>query len=139
VFVGRIVVDTKVKRRTARKIVGLLEVLFLLLVLAGGGALWLMAIRVPETSSPPAAASEPGTASIKLVWDKSPGPNVTGYKILIGLHPGDYVDTVSVGNEGTVTLTQLKKGTRYYLVVVAVDAAGNQSVPTNEVEVLTPD
>jgi hypothetical protein len=138
-LVGRIVVDKDVEKRKARKILGLLEALVLLIVLGGGGALWLTAIRAPETSSPPAAPGEPGTASIKLVWDKSPAPNVAGYKIMIGLHPKDYTDSVSVGNEATVTLTQLKKRTRYYIVVVAVDAHGNQSGPSNEIEVVTSD
>ena len=57
---------------------------------------------------------------------------------MIGARPGDYTDTVNVGNEGTVTLTNLKKGTRYYIVAVALDAEGNKSAPSNEIEVVTP-
>ncbi len=121
-----IIVDDDVKKRKAGKIAGLLVALFVLIALCAGGALWLTAIRVPETSSRP--------ASIKLAWDKSPSPNVTGYKILIGPHPRGYTDAVNVGNEGTVTLTQLMQGTRYYIVVVAVDAEGKQSAPSNEIE-----
>lgn len=116
----------------------MLVVLFVLIALCAGGALWVSAIRVPEKPSPLAAVAEPGTASIKLAWDKSPSQHARAYRIMIGLHPKDYTSTVSVGNEGTVTLTSLKKGTRYYIVVVAVDALGNQSAPSNEVEVVTP-
>jgi hypothetical protein len=134
VDLGRIVVDEDVKKRKAKRIVGLLEIFVLLIVIGGGGALWLMAIRAPDTSSPAAAVTEPGTGSIRLAWDKSPSQKVAGYKILFGFSPRTYTDSVSVGNEGTVTLTRLKNGTRYYIVVVAVDAEGNQSAPSNEIE-----
>lgn len=131
--------DQELKRKRAGRIAGLLAILVLLIVLGGGVALWLTAIRVPGTSAPAAAVSEPGSTSVKLVWDKSSSPKVTGYKIMFGARPGDYTDTVNVGNEGTVTLTNLKKGTRYYIVAVALDAEGNQSAPSNEIEVVTPD
>jgi chitodextrinase len=61
---------------------------------------------------------------------------VTGYKILFGTQPGNYSRSVSVGNQTTATLTGLEKGTRYYVVTVAVDAQGNQSRPSNEIEVV---
>jgi hypothetical protein len=58
---------------------------------------------------------------------------------MFGTHPKDYTNVVYVGNEGKATLTNLKKGTRYYIVTVAVDAQGNLSAPSNELEVVTPD
>jgi len=136
---GRIVVDQDANKKRAGRIAGLLAILVLVIVIAGGVALWLTALRAPAPSSPAAAVSEPGTASIKLAWDKSPSDKVMGYKIMIGTHPGDYTDTVNVGNEETATLTNLKKGTRYYIVAVALDAEGNKSAPSNEIEVVTPD
>jgi hypothetical protein len=131
-------VDEDVKKKRAGRIAGLLAILVLLIVIGGGVALWLTAIRAPEPSSPAAAVSEPGTVSIQLAWDKSPSDKVTGYRIMIGARPGDYTDTVNVGNEGSVTLTNLKKGTKYYIVAVALDAEGNKSAPSNEIEVVTP-
>jgi hypothetical protein len=59
---------------------------------------------------------------------------VTGYKILFGTQPGNYSRSLSVGNQTTATLTGLERGTRYYIVAVAVDAHGNQSGPSNEIE-----
>ena len=65
-------------------------------------------------------------------------PRVTGYKILFGTQPGDHPEAMSVGNQTSATLTGLRRATRYYIVTVAVDAQGNQSPPSNEVETLTP-
>ena len=41
---------------------------------------------------------------------------------------------MSVGNQTTATLTGLERGTKYYVVTIAVDAQGNQSRPSNEIE-----
>jgi hypothetical protein len=57
---------------------------------------------------------------------------------MFGPQPRVYTNVMDVGNEGTATLTNLKKGTRYYIVTLAVDAQGNQSAPSNEIEVVTP-
>ena len=131
--------DEDAKKKRAGRIAGLLTILVFLLAIGGGVALWVTALRPPEMSSPAAAVTEPGTASIKLAWDKSPSDKVTGYRIMFGTRPRDYTDTVNVVNEGSVTLTNLKKGTKYYIVAVSIDAEGHQSAPSNEIEVVTPD
>lgn len=43
---------------------------------------------------------------------------------------------MSVGNQTTATLTGLDRGAKYYVVTVAVDAQGNWSGPSNEIEVV---
>ena len=50
-----------------------------------------------------------------------------------------YTDSMTVGNESAAVLTPLKKGTKYYIVAVAIDDKGNQSPPSNEIEVITSD
>jgi len=127
-------------KRMTKRLLGLAIVVAigagLLVLLFVAGRLWWVALRGPETSAPSVAA-ESGTASISLAWDKSPDPAVTGYKILFGIQPGVHTDSVSVGNQATARLTNLKNGTKYYIVTIAVDAQGNRSPPSNEIEVVT--
>jgi hypothetical protein len=61
---------------------------------------------------------------------------VTGYRILYGTQPGLYTSSMSVGNQTAATLTGLERGTKYYVVTIAVDAQGNQSRPSNEIEIV---
>jgi hypothetical protein len=127
-------------RSTPKKLLGLVVVVAigagLLAVLFIAGRMWWVALRGPETSTPTAVATT-GTASISIAWDKSPAPAVAGYKVLFGTQPGVYSDSVSVGDQATATLGNLRNGTKYYIVTVAVDASGNQSPPSNEIEVVT--
>jgi len=127
-------------KRMTKRLLGLAIVVAigagLLVVLFVAGRLWWAALRGPETSAPSVAA-ESGTASISLAWEKSPDPTVTGYKILFGIQPGVHTDSVSVGDQATARLTNLKSGIKYYIVTIAVDAQGNTSPPSNEIEVVT--
>jgi fibronectin type III domain protein len=122
------------ERASANRIIGLLFLLGLVLAVCAGGILWYAGTRGPETPLPSATAS--GSASVKLAWNSSPSVKVIGYSILWGTESGRYTNSVEVGNETTGTLSGLKSGTTYYVVVVAVDAQGNRSPPSNELEVV---
>jgi hypothetical protein len=91
-----------------------------------------------QPASPAEGSAASATRSIRLAWDRSPDPSVTGYRILFGTVPGLYSSSLDVGNQTTATLNGLQSGTRYYIVAVAVDASGNRSPPSNELEVMTP-
>jgi Fibronectin type III domain len=90
----------------------------------------------PGTSVPAKPSTGAATGSIRLAWDKSPDENVIGYKILFGTQPGHYPRSVNVGNQTTATLTGLERATKYYVVVIALDAQGKQSGPSNEIEIV---
>lgn len=128
------VVSGRTKRTSANRIIGLLFVLGLVLVLCLGAILWHAGTRGPKTSGPSVTAS--GSSAVELAWDRSPSAKVTGYWILFGTESGRYPNSVEVGNETTGTLSGLKSGTKYYVVVVAVDAQGNRSPPSNELDVV---
>jgi hypothetical protein len=132
------VVSGRAKRPTANRIAGLLFVLGLVLVLCVGGILWYAGTRGPKTSGLSATASGSASASLKLAWDRSPSTKVVGYRILSGTQSGTYIRSMEVGNETTGMLGGLTTGTKYYVVVVAVDAQGNQSAPSNEIEIAVP-
>ena len=130
---------SKVKGRDSKKVVDLVVVLFLGGLLFAGIALWTLAFRGPAKTVAIETSPVTQSASIKLSWDKSPSAAVTGYRILYGPQSKVYIDSMTVGNESTALLVNLKKKTKYYIVAVAIDVKGNQSPPSNEIEVVTSD
>jgi hypothetical protein len=121
-------------RSTARRLAAALLWAGLAACVGAGGLLWYLATSAPS-DEPPQAEEAPGTASVKLAWDPSPSDRVVGYKVLYGDLPGKYTGSKDVPKVTTATLSGLRRGIRYYIVVVALDAHGNRSPPSNEVEV----
>jgi hypothetical protein len=132
-------VSSKVKGRDSKKVVDLVVVLFFCGLLFAGIALWSLAFRGPAKTVATQISAVPQTASIKLSWDKSPSAAVTGYRILYGPYSKVYTDSMTVGNESTAVLINLKGKTKYYITAIAIDDKGNQSPPSNEIEVVTSD
>jgi hypothetical protein len=77
------------------------------------------------------------SGTIKLAWDASSDPSVTGYWVYYGTQSGiyeNYKDTGPVSsNPVSFTLTGLASGQTYYLVVTAYDTYRNESDFSNEV------
>ena len=82
---------------------------------------------------------------VSLAWDPSPDTNVTGYVIHYGTNSfasnapnptAAYPWRVDVGNQTTVTLSNLPSGVTCYFVVTAYAADGTESLPSNEVSYL---
>ena len=73
---------------------------------------------------------------ISLIWNASSDADLAGYLVLRGEAPGDTLQPLTPApiKETTFRDTSVKAGTRYVYVVVAVDTAGNRSVPSNRVE-----
>ena len=132
-------VSRKGMGRDSKKTVDLVVVLLFGGLLVAGIALWTLAFRGPAKTAQTETSLVAQSPSIKLSWDKSPSTAVTGYRILYGPRSKVYTDSMTVGNESAAVLTPLKKGTKYYIVAVAIDDKGNQSPPSNEIEVITSD
>lgn len=75
---------------------------------------------------------------VTLEWDPNPEPEVSGYRLHIGTEPGSYDQSRDAGNQTTASVTELVAGKTYYFVVTAYDAAGNESLPSNEVSFTAP-
>jgi hypothetical protein len=79
-----------------------------------------------------------GTAG--LTWAAATDPNVTGYRVYFGNAPRSYAQSLGAGiNTGTTpsyNVTSLQSGKLYYFAVTAIDAAGNESPFSNEVNKL---
>jgi Fibronectin type III domain len=98
----------------------------ILLILFGSNS-FIPAMGQTTTGAPPVSAS-----SVTLKWDKSSGREVKGYRLHYGTAPGDYRLSTDAGKKTTCKISNLTVGKKYYFVVVAYDARGNESPPSNE-------
>ncbi len=76
--------------------------------------------------------------SVSLAWDASPDTNVVGYFLYYGTTSGAYSSKINAGGSTTATVTNLTLGTTYYFAATAYDAAGDESVPSNEISYAVP-
>lgn len=82
-----------------------------------------------------AAAGRPASAgTVSLAWDPVPDTDVAGYRVYYGTAPGNYSQSVDVGNTTQTTVSGLTDCTTYYFGVKAYDTAGNESTDySNEI------
>jgi hypothetical protein len=109
-------------------------------------ALSLLAIALLRTSAhsnkhhgKPTPAPAPAPATLTLAWDAvpataDPATNPVGYRIWEGFGPRQETVLVDV-KTATVWTLSLTRGSTYYFVVTAYNAAGTNSPPSNEVAV----
>ena len=75
---------------------------------------------------------------VNLEWN---APDVTtdvaGYKIHYGTASGTYSQSIDVGNTTSYTVSNLTNGQTYYFTTTTYDAAGNESVYSNEVSMVS--
>ena len=77
-------------------------------------------------------------ASIKLAWNPSPEPLVTGYRLYYGRSSGVYAVVVDAGNRTDYTVTGLDAGLTYYFTATAYTGAGDESTFSNETSYTIP-
>jgi Bacterial Ig domain/Fibronectin type III domain len=75
---------------------------------------------------------------VRLAWNASPSPQVTGYQLHYGTASGQYSVHVDTGPATTAALSGLQAGQTYYFAALAYDAAGNHSPFSNEVSYAVP-
>ncbi len=67
-----------------------------------------------------------------LIWDPSPDADVVGYELYYGTGPGQYADSIDVGNATSYTLSVTTLGTHYF-AVTAYKLGHHESGFSNEV------
>jgi hypothetical protein len=77
-------------------------------------------------------------ASVKLAWDASTEPTVTGYRLYYGNSSGVYTQVVDAGNRTDYTVTGLDAGATYYFAAKAYTGAGSESASSNEISYTIP-
>lgn len=79
-------------------------------------------------------ASAAQAAEVNLAWDANPpSNNVVFYNFRTGIQPGTHTQSVNVGNVTEYTVAGLTLGTTYYFTTTAVNFAGLESGPSNEI------
>lgn len=90
-------------------------------------ALWLMVFLGHAV----AAIAPP----ISFAWNPSLESNVASYEVRYGTASGVYTAEVNVGNVASASIGGLSEGTTYYFVVSAINSAGLESPPSDEISV----
>lgn len=80
-----------------------------------------------------------GAASqVSLAWEPSPDADVTAYRLYWGGAAGTWTNHHALGNVTNAVFSDLTPGGRYYFVVTALNTAGLESDPSNEVSYSVP-
>ncbi|MBU1089626.1 fibronectin type III domain-containing protein, partial [Patescibacteria group bacterium] len=75
-------------------------------------------------------------AGIELSWEESADEAVALYNIYYGTKGGGYIHRVTSGDMWEIFSKNLSNGQRYFFMVSAVDASGNESNGSNEVSAI---
>ena len=78
-----------------------------------------------------AVAGPMSAAPVKLGWDASPDPAVTGYALYYRLADSSVTDRLDLGPAQTATVSNLEADSDYLFFVVRYDAAGVESPSSN--------
>jgi len=84
------------------------------------------------------AAPQVANGSVTLTWNSSTSTNIVAYEIYYGTASGVYNSVDYVTNSTNVTISGLVVGTTYYFAAAAVDALGDVSQFSNEIEYKVP-
>jgi hypothetical protein len=76
--------------------------------------------------------------SVILGWQPSSDPNAVGYRIYYGTSSHNYSDTISVGNQTSVTIDGLADGVTYYFAATTFNAQNQESGFSNEASYQVP-
>jgi hypothetical protein len=85
------------------------------------------------TPTPPVLSGTSAT----LVWNESSTDPVVAFNLYVGKASGVYGPSVNIGNVLSYTISGLTPSTKSFVAVTAVDAAGKESVKSNEVSFTT--
>ncbi|WP_234998789.1 malectin domain-containing carbohydrate-binding protein [Demequina sp. NBRC 110057] len=102
----------------------------------------LIGLDTEAPAAPAGLAGEAGDDLVELTWDAVTATDLAGYRVYRSLETGAHTGDVVVSGDALLTEpsyedTAVENNTTYFYQVVAVDHAGNESVPSTEV-VVTP-
>jgi hypothetical protein len=102
------------------------------MLLPGAGS-WLRSRHLLSVSLSLCHAAQ----SVTLAWNAPSDPSITGYKLKYGTS-GNPSPDLDVGKTTTFTVSNLNDLTTYFFTVVAYNAAGVESQPSNQISYTTP-
>ena len=77
-------------------------------------------------------------ATVRLIWDRNPEPDVVSYWVHVGSSSRNYTQRVHAGNDIEASVSGLNLGQTYYFSVTAVNSSGLESDYSNEVVYTVP-
>ncbi|HET7238072.1 MAG TPA: fibronectin type III domain-containing protein [Terrimicrobiaceae bacterium] len=77
------------------------------------------------------------TPSVTMAWDPNPEPDIARYKVYYGTQSGNPDQSFEAGNVTSTTVVDLADATEYFFTVTAINTAGLESSPSNEVSYKT--
>src|SRR5215470_4257913 len=81
-----------------------------------------------------ATLSQTLAGTVSIAWDPVTDADLAGYRVYYGTSPGNYTQSVDVGNITSTTISGLTDCTNYYFGVKAYDTAANESATfSNEI------
>jgi len=97
------------------------------ITISGGG--------IARTVNVTLTLSAPSTSSAVLTWNPNTDTDLASYRVYQSTTQGVYGAPVATVPAGTATYTVngLAIGSTYFFRITAVDTAGNESLPSNEV------
>lgn len=69
---------------------------------------------------------------VGLAWSRNTEPDIAGYRVYFGSSSGLHTSEIWVGDQTSVTISNLHEGLRYYFAVTATTTAGIESAPSEE-------
>src|SRR5262245_30144311 len=69
-------------------------------------------------------ASPATAATVTVMWDQNPEPDVNNYNVFVTSTPGNFGNPIPIGNRTTWTFTGLLDNTQYYFAVQAQSPSG---------------
>ena len=104
---------------------------------SGGGGDGSPAAPPPTALTPCVGSASTVSGAVNLSWNPVTAANLSGYRVYYGTTPATYFQQaghgLDAGNITNYAATGLNKGARYYFAVTAYDAAGFESIYSNEV------
>jgi hypothetical protein len=76
--------------------------------------------------------------SLEVAWNPSTAGGVAGYMVYYGNSSSNYTQSIDAGTNTSLTVPGLQEGQTTYMVVVAYNAQGMQSPPSNEISYIVP-
>ncbi len=97
---------------------------------------WVAAMVLLGLGSARAGAEDAtGPYDVTIAWDANPEPDVIGYRLLFGDQRGTYPNVVEAGNNTMAVIPGTGPRT-FYVVAIAYNTAGLESLPSTELEVI---
>lgn len=99
-------------------------------------------VPTPSPTASPTPSPTP-VPTVTLAWDANaptgnPATDAVGYHLKLGFASGKENTVINLAGQYSVWTVSLQSGTTYFFVVTAYNAAGVESVPSNEVNYTSP-